>query len=100
MNVPVVRKLAQERTHQEIDEAIEVFERDRKNILNVPGGDEGEILSNLLAAQFVLHRMQCGMELNSALREYGQRVKSILGGGGSGGFGSPQTPQTTKNPKG
>jgi hypothetical protein len=87
MNVPVVRKLASENTKAQIDAAVHAFELDRRNLLLVEGPNDGEIMSNLLAAQFVRHRMDDGMELNAALREYGQRVKSILGGGGGGAFG-------------
>jgi hypothetical protein len=84
MNVPIVRKLALESSRAQIDEAVTAFEKTRANLLQAEGANDGEIMSNLLAAQFVRHRMDNGMELNAALREYGQRVKSILGGGGFG----------------
>jgi hypothetical protein len=88
MNVPVVRKLAGDHRLLVIDEAVLAFEKNRTNNLSVEGVNEGEIMSNLLAAQFVRHRMENGMDLNSALREYGQRVKGIMGGGGA--FGPPK----------
>jgi hypothetical protein len=88
MNVPAVRKLASENSRDVIDEAVLAFEKNRSNPLSVEGSNEGEIMSNLLAAQFVRHRMDNGMELNVALREYGQRVKGILGSGGAFGGGS------------
>lgn len=81
MNVPVVRKLALEHSRGEIDGAVGAFERDRTNLLAVEGADANEIMSNLLAAQFVRHRMDDGVDVNAAFREYGQRVKSMLGGG-------------------
>ncbi len=89
MNVPVVRKLALGFTREEIDEAVMAFETDRTNLLKVEGPNDGEVMSNLLAAQFVRHRLDNGMDVNAALREYGQRVKNIFGGGG-GGFGPPK----------
>lgn len=82
MNVPVVRKLALEVSRAEIDGAVEAFEKDRSNLLEVEGANDGEIMSNLLAAQFIRHRLDNGVDINAALREYGQRVKGILGGGG------------------
>ena len=88
MNVPVVRKLASEHNRLIIDAAVLAFETDRTNNLSVEGINDGEVMSNLLAAQFVRHRMDNGMELNAALREYGQRVKGIMGGGGA--FGPPK----------
>jgi hypothetical protein len=90
MNVPVVKKLASECSRTQIDEAVLAFEKNRSNLLSVEGNDDGEKMSNLLAAQFVRHRMDNGMELNLALREYGQRVKGIMGGGGA--FGPPKKP--------
>lgn len=87
MNVPVVRKLALECSRDQIDEAVVSFEKYRTNTLAVEGANDGEIMSNLLAAQFIRHRMDNGMDINAALREYGQRVKGILGGGGAFGAG-------------
>ena len=81
MNVPSVKKLAQENTLAAIDQAVASFEKSRANELKVEGANDGEIMSNLLAAQFVRQRMEKGADLNSALREYGQRVKGILGSG-------------------
>jgi hypothetical protein len=86
MNVPIVRKLAMGYSKEEIDGAVGAFEKDRSNLLACEGANDGEIMSNLLAAQFVRHRMDNGMDVNGALREYGQRVKGILG---SGGFKKP-----------
>lgn len=84
MNVPVVRRLALEHSREVIDGAVTDFAKDRTNLLGCAGVDDGEVMSNLLAAQFVRHRLDNGMDVNGALREYGQRVKSIMGGGGFG----------------
>ena len=78
MNVDVVKNLVITFPHEKLDEAVEAFETSRENILSVAGEDEGEILSNLLVAQFVRHKMNAGMNLNEALREYGKRVKGLL----------------------
>jgi hypothetical protein len=89
MNVPVVRKLVLGFSRAEIDGAVQAFEKDRSNPLGAEGANDGEIMSNLLAAQFVRHRLDNGMDINAAFREYGQRVKGILGnnGGNGGPFG-------------
>ena len=78
MNVSVVRSLAMNHGRQEIAEAILAFEKERTNLLHVSGDDESEILSHLLAAEFVRDRMDRGLELNAAIREYAQRVKSMI----------------------
>ena len=88
MNVPAVKKLALEYSREVIDQAVADFEKSRANPLGCEGANDGEIMSNLLAAQFVRHRLDNGMDVNGALREYGQRVKNILGG--QGGFGPPK----------
>jgi hypothetical protein len=82
VNVLVVKGLLGQHGRAEIDGAVLAFERDRTNLLQVTGDDDNEKMSNLLAAQFVRHRMDDGMDLNGALREYGQRVKGFLGLGG------------------
>jgi hypothetical protein len=82
MNVPVVKNLVMSHSRPEIDGAVSAFERDRTNLLSVTGADDGEIMSNLLAAQFIRHRMDDGMDLNGALREYGNRVKGMFGNAG------------------
>jgi hypothetical protein len=78
VNVPVVRQLVLGHSRPELDGAVAAYERDRTNLLSVEGGDPGEIMSNLLAAQFVRHRMDDGMDINAAFREYGNRVKSMF----------------------
>jgi len=87
VNVPEVRRLAGAHSRAEIDQAVREFETSRGNRLGAAGANDGEVMSNLLAAQFVRVRMEGGVDLNAALREYGQRVKGILGGNsGGGGF--------------
>jgi hypothetical protein len=79
VNVQVVRRLATSHTLAELDAAVAEYERDRTNRLAAEGADEGEVMSHLLTAQFVRSRMDAGTDLNVALREYAQRVKTIFG---------------------
>ncbi len=78
MKVPVVRTLVETVPLEKIQEAILAFEKDRTNILNVEGADDGEKLSHLLVAEFALKKIAKGMKLNEALREYSQRVRSMI----------------------
>jgi hypothetical protein len=78
MNVGIVRKIASAHPLASIDEAITAFERDRSNPLQVEGKDDAEVMSHLLAAQFVRRRMDQGQDINAAFREYAQRVKGML----------------------
>jgi hypothetical protein len=79
VNVQVVRRLVAERSRAELDAAVAEYERDRTNRLAVEGADEGEVMSHLLTAQFVRSRVDAGVDVNVALREYAQRVKAIFG---------------------
>jgi hypothetical protein len=81
MNPSVCKDFAQRYTKAELDDAVAAFESDLSNKLNVPGKDEGEMLSNLLVAAFLRQRMDQGTPINEALREYSQRVRSMIGGG-------------------
>ena len=78
MILSVVKELVSKYTKPEIDAAIERFESSLENILGVEGKDDGEKLSNLLAAVQIRERMDKGMSLNDAIREHSQRVRSIL----------------------
>lgn len=78
MILAAVKELVTKHTKTEIDEAITRFENTLENTLNVPGADDGEKLSNLLAASQIKARMDKGMSMNDAIREHSQRVRSIL----------------------
>lgn len=78
MILSAVKDLVTKHTKAEIDEAITRFESTLENVLSVPGADDGEKLSNLLAASQIKARMDKGMSLNDAIREHSQRVRSIL----------------------
>lgn len=78
MLVAVVKDLATRYTVDELKRATEAFEKNRENTLNVDGGDEGEKLSNLLAAIEVRTKMDQGVALNEALRHFSQRVRSVF----------------------
>lgn len=78
MILSVVKDLVTRHSKAEIDDAIAKFENTLENLLNVDGKDDGEKLSNLLAASQIKARMDKGMAMNDAIREHSQRVRSIL----------------------
>jgi len=80
MNPAVVKELANKYSKFQLDEAIQAFEQTLENPLEVHGQDDGEKLSNLLVAAFVRERMDKGIAINEALREYSTRVRSMIGG--------------------
>jgi len=74
----VVKELANKFSKDQLNEAVAAFESDRTNTLSVEGKDEGEILSNLLVAAFVRTRMDKGMPMQDAIREYSSRVRGMI----------------------
>lgn len=78
MILAVVKDLVSKHSKDEIDRAISAFEAKRENTLNVEGPDDGEKLSNLLAASEIKARIDKGMPLNDAIRDFSQRVRSVL----------------------
>lgn len=78
MILAVVKELAEKYSKPELDEAIARFETSLENTLGVAGADDGEKLSNLLAAAQIRARMDKGMSMTDAIREHSQRVRSIL----------------------
>jgi len=78
MILAVVKELVGKHTLHELDSAAASFEADRTNVLNVEGKDEGEILSNLLVASFVKSRVEKGMSIQEAIRDYSSRVRGMI----------------------
>ena len=78
MILAVVKDLANKYSKDELNDAAAAFEADRSNTLQVEGKDEGEILSNLLVAAFVKSRMDKGMPMQEAIREYSSRVRGMI----------------------
>jgi hypothetical protein len=74
----VVRALVESHDLPALEAAAEAFEASLANPLNVPGDDDGEVLSHLLVAIFVKKKMAKGLPLNEALREYSQKVRKII----------------------
>jgi len=78
MIIPVIRELATQYTKTQLDEAAQLFENEQKNILNVQGKDEGEILTNLLLASVIRDKIDNGMSLPDALREQSRSIQGLL----------------------
>lgn len=81
MIVSEIRRLAEKHSLEELQSAADEFEKSRQNLLQVKGKDDGEIMSNYLAAAFVREQMNQGLSLNEAVRQYSARVRSILSPG-------------------
>lgn len=79
MKIPEVKKLVDNISMEELITAEKALVAGKKLPVAVQGDDEGEQLSLILAAIFILERMQKeGLDFNAALREYTRRVRESI----------------------
>ncbi|MEW6057854.1 MAG: hypothetical protein AB1540_14700 [Bdellovibrionota bacterium] len=78
MMVNVVKELVARHSKAELEKAASLFESRRENLLGVEGKDDGEKLSNLLAAIEIRSQVDQGASVNDALRAFSQRIRSVL----------------------
>lgn len=79
MKIPVVKKLVENQSMQDLIAAEEALVEDKPLPIEVEGDDEGEKLTHILAAIFILESMKNdGVDFKSALREYTRRVRESI----------------------
>ncbi len=76
MKMPVIKQLVETQTLQTLVEAEEALLDERQPDFEVPGEDEGEQLTHVFAAIFILNHMRDhGADFKTALREYTKKVR-------------------------
>lgn len=78
MKIPVIRKLAETYTLEELAAAEEAIANEQQPQIAVEGDDEGEQLTHVFAALFIKEEMQKGTEFKTALREYTRKVRESI----------------------
>ncbi|WKN31622.1 hypothetical protein PZB74_22000 [Porifericola rhodea] len=79
MKIPVVKKLVENQSMEELIAAEEALVEEQPLPIEVGGEDEGEKLTHILAAIFILEKMKTdGVDFKSALREYTRRVRESI----------------------
>lgn len=79
MKIPVVKKLVENYTMDSLREAEDALIDDQPLPFEIEGDDEGEKLTHILAAIFILERMKSeGVEFKSALRDYTRMVRESI----------------------
>ncbi len=79
MKIPAIKKLVEEFPLEQIRAAEEALVEERELPIPVEGEDEGEKLTHLLAASWILEKMQQDkLDFKAALREYTQRVRTSI----------------------
>ena len=76
MKIPAIKRLVESQTLPSLLEAEEALLEERAPGFAVEGEDEGEQLTHVFAAIYVLNHMQDhGSEFKDALREYTKKVR-------------------------
>ena len=79
MKIPVIKKIAEAHTLEELRAAEEALYNEETPAIEIKGDDEGEQLTHVLAAVFIKeHMAEHGSELKTALREYTLKVRNSI----------------------
>lgn len=79
MKIPAVKQLVERYKVEELMEAEEALLEEKPLEILVEGSDEGEKLTHILAAIFILNDMKdSGDDFRTSLRKYSQRVRNSI----------------------
>lgn len=79
MKIQIIKKLAELFSIVELEKAEAAFYDELQPEIEVPGEDEGEQLTHVMAALEILREIRdTGCEFNTALRNYTQRVRNSI----------------------
>ncbi|MCG8383928.1 MAG: hypothetical protein MJA30_00170 [Cytophagales bacterium] len=80
MKIPEIKRLVGSFSREELVQAEEQIANEEEPTINVTGDDEGEKLTHVLAAIYIMDKMNEGMEFKSALRDYTGKVRESING--------------------
>lgn len=79
MKLAAVKKLVESNSIDELKAAEEAILDEKKPEIAIEGDDEGEQLTHVIAAQWVLNRVATGkVDVKTALREYTSKVRESI----------------------
>lgn len=79
MKIPTIKKLAEAHSLAELKAAEEALYNEETPAVEIPGEDEGEQLTHVLAAVYIKeHMAEHGSDLKTALREYTVKVRNSI----------------------
>ena len=79
MKIPAIKKLVENYSIKELLEAEEALLEEKTPAMEVEGEDEGEQLTHIFAAIWILNKMtDDNVEFKLALREYTKRVRESI----------------------
>lgn len=78
MKIPVIRKLVESYTLEELQAAEEALANEEQPAVTVEGDDEGEQLTHAYAAIYIKQEMEGGADFKTALRDYTRKVRESI----------------------
>ncbi|MCS7085339.1 MAG: hypothetical protein RMM53_07255 [Bacteroidia bacterium] len=78
MKIPVIRSLAERHELSTLEAAEAALLEERKPDIEVPGDDEGEQLTHVMAAAWIKRAMANGLSLAEAVRAYVEKVRASI----------------------
>ena len=78
MKIPAIKKLVENYSTEQLAKAEEDIIEERELEIEVEGEDEGEQLTHVIAASWILNEMSNGVEFKKALRAYTQKVRDSI----------------------
>lgn len=79
MKIPVIKKIIQEYSLEELQAAEEALLEERQPAITIEGEDEGEQLTHAMAAIWIKQDMEAnGTDLKTSLRSYTLKVRDSI----------------------
>ncbi|WP_339607538.1 hypothetical protein [uncultured Roseivirga sp.] len=79
MKIPIIKKLVENVGLNELKAAEEALLEELQPDIEIEGEDEGEQLTHVFAAIFILEKMETSdVDFKTALREYTQKVRTSI----------------------
>lgn len=79
MKIPAIKKLVENYSLGQLQEAENAILEEQKPAIEVEGDDEGECLTHILASIYIKDRMEHhATPFNQALRDFSQRVRNSI----------------------
>ena len=79
MNIAMIKGLVESATLEQLHQAEAALLEEQQPAIDVPGADEGEQLTHVLAAIYVHERIATdGVDAMTAIREYAKRVRASI----------------------
>jgi hypothetical protein len=78
MKFNVIKKLAADVSLADLQKAASALEEGEELDIEVGGDDEGEQLTHILGAIWIIEQVEQGVEFKDAFRQFAQRVRTTL----------------------